>query len=67
MSLKAFHVVFVGACILVAMLVGGWGVREFLNSESVSGLALGILFFAFGFALLGYGLRFVRKMEELGI
>ena len=33
----------------------------------VGPLALGLFFFAFGFVLLGYGLKFISKVEELGI
>ena len=67
MSLKAFHVFFIAVSILLAMLVGGWGVRQFMIDESVEGLAVGVFFFAFGFVLLAYGLKFVRKISELGI
>lgn len=67
MSLKAFHILFIAVSILLAMFVGGWGVRQYLASQGVASLALGLFFFAFGFVLLGYGLRFIRKVEELGI
>ena len=67
MSLKAFHIVFIAVSILLAMIVGGWGVREYLVDESVGGLVVGVFFFVFGFVLLVYGLKFVRKVSELGI
>ena len=67
MSLKAFHIFFICASILLAMVVGGWGVRQYMVDESVGGLVLGVFFFIFGFVLLAYGLKFVRKMSELGI
>ncbi len=67
MSLKAFHILFIAVSILLAMFVGGWGVRQYLMSQGAELLALGLFFFAFGFVLLGYGLKFIRKVEELGI
>lgn len=67
LSLKAFHIFFIAVSILLGMFVGGWGVRQYLINDSVGSLALGLLFFASAFVLLAYGLRFIRKVEELGI
>jgi len=67
MSLKAFHIFFIAICILLGMFVGGWGVRQYLADHSLSSLALGILFFASAFLLLVYGIKFIDKIEELGI
>lgn len=67
MSLKAFHVVFIVASILLSFLVGAWGVREFQLDGSGVSLAIGVLFYVSGFALVGYALKFVRKVRELGI
>lgn len=67
MSLKAFHLFFIAVSILLGMFVGGWGVRHYLDSGDLSSLALGILFFASAFVLLAYGLKFINKVEELGI
>jgi len=67
MSLKSFHILFIAASILLGMLVGAWGVRRYLETGDASGLTLGLLFFASAGVLLWYGLRFLRKVEELGI
>lgn len=67
MSLKAFHLFFIAVSILLGMFVGGWGVRQYLMSDSVGSLAVGALFFVSAFVLLAYGLKFIRKVEELGI
>ena len=67
MSLKAFHIFFIAISILLGMFVGGWGVRQYLMNDSVGSLALGALFFASAFVLLAYGLKFIAKIEELGI
>ena len=67
MSLKAFHVVFIIASILLSFLVGAWGIQEYRLEDSTTGLALAVLFYAAGIGLVVYALRFVRKVKELGI
>ncbi len=67
MSLKAFHIFFIAVSILLGMFVGGWGVRQYLMNDSIGSLALGVLFFVSAFILLAYGLKFIQKVEELGI
>lgn len=67
MSLKAFHIFFIAVSILLGMFVGGWGVRQYLMNDSFGSLALGVLFFASAFVLLAYGLKFIDKVQELGI
>ena len=67
MSLKAFHIFFIAVSMLLGMFVGGWGVRQYLMNDSGGSLALGIFFFASAFVLLAYGLKFISKIEELGI
>ena len=67
MSLKAFHIFFIAVSILLGMFVGGWGVRQYLMNDSLASLALGIFFFSSAFVLLAYGLKFIEKVEELGI
>ncbi len=66
MSLKIFHLVFVALSILMAALVGGWGVNRYLADGGSGDLALGITFFLSGAALLVYGVRVVRKFREIG-
>ncbi len=67
LSLKAFHIFFIAVSILLGMFVGGWGVRQYMINDSVGSLALGVFFFVSAFVLLAYGLKFIRKIEELGI
>jgi len=67
MSLKAFHVFFIAASILLGTLVGGWGVRRYVEAGDAGSLALGLFFFASAGVLFWYGLRFLRKVEELGL
>lgn len=67
MSLKAFHILFIAASILLGMLVGGWGVQRWVEAGEAGSLAVGLVFFASAAVLLWYGLRFLRKVEELGL
>ena len=66
MSLKFFHLVFIALSILMAVLVGGWGVNRYLADGSTSELVLGIGFFLAAVALLVYGVKVVRKFREIG-
>lgn len=67
MSLKAVHVFFITCSVLLSFLVGAWGLRQYLADGGTSGLAIGVFFYLVGFALVAYGLRFLRKIKELGI
>lgn len=67
MSLKAVHIVFIVACILLCFLVGAWGVQQYRAQGDGAGLAIGLLFYFSGLVLVVYGLKFVRKIRELGI
>jgi hypothetical protein len=66
MSLKIFHLVFIALSVLMAAVVGGWGVNRYLAGDGASGLALGLGFFVAGALLLVYGVRVVRKFREIG-
>lgn len=65
MSLKAFHLVFVSLSLLMALAVGAWGLHEFLHHGDDGALALGVLCFALGPALMVYGVRVARKFRQL--
>ena len=67
LSLKGFHIFFIAVSILLGMFVGGWGVRQYLLNDQLGSLMLGVLFFVSAFILLAYGLKFIRKVDELGI
>ena len=67
LSLKGFHIFFIAVSILLGMFVGGWGVRQYLLNDELGSLMLGALFFVSAFILLAYGLKFIRKVDELGI
>ena len=65
MSLKIFHLVFIALCILMAALVGGWGVNRYLADGDATGLALAVGFFLTGAVLLVYGVKVLRKFREI--
>tara|TARA_Y100000994_G_C15689389_1_gene440899 strand:+ start:1582 stop:2073 length:492 start_codon:yes stop_codon:yes gene_type:complete len=66
MSLKAFHVIFVIASILLGLGVGGWGIHQFRTNDDVGLLALGIIFLAMGILLMIYGKRMLKKTKNIG-
>lgn len=67
MSLKSFHVVFICASIVLCFMVGAWAIQQYRLSAETGHLPLAVVFYAGGVALVAYGLRFVRKIRELGI
>ena len=66
MSLKTFHLVFIALSVLMAAVVGGWGISRHLSGDSGDGLALGIGFILLGAAMLVYGVKVLRKFREIG-
>jgi hypothetical protein len=65
MSLKAFHVFFIIISILLTVLVGVWGVHQYVVHESGRSLALGGIFFFSGLGLVVYLTWFFAKLKEL--
>ena len=65
MSLRAFHVFFIVLCILLTGLVGGWGLREYMNGAGAGALWLSGVFLVGGVALVVYGVRFFKKLSAL--
>ena len=65
MSLKAFHVFFVGVATLCALGFGAWAVGDYLRTGKGGTLALGIASFAATAALVWYGLWFLRKLKNV--
>lgn len=65
MSLKAFHIVFVILTTVLSLFVALWGIREFAQQKSVSGLALGLVFLAAAIALMVYGRKVWAKFKEI--
>ena len=66
MSLKAFHLIFVIASILLGLGVGGWGVQEYRSQGELGPLVIGVIFFSMGIALFFYGRRMLKKTKDIG-
>lgn len=65
MSLRAFHIAFIVVSIALSVVVAAWGVREYLAGGGASPLVVGIGAAAAGTALVVYGARYFRKLQEL--
>jgi hypothetical protein len=65
MSLKAFHIVFVAASILLAFFVGVWLLHDYQATREVAELVMGILCVLAGVGLVFYGRSILRKLKHI--
>ncbi len=66
MSLKSFHVVFIGSAFLLAVFLGVWWIKEyFVRTHQVIDLALGAAAIAGAVGLVVYGRYFARKLKNI--
>lgn len=65
MSLKAFHIFFIAASILLALGVGVWGIYAHLQEANVSLLLFGIGSLLVGALLGAYGVKVLRSLRRL--
>ena len=65
MSLKAFHIVFVAASILVSILYGVWAVFMYLTEGGLLLLASGMAAFLVAVALILYGGTVLKKFRDV--
>lgn len=66
MSLKAFHIVFITASVLLAFGVGAWELQAYLQGGRWYELAFGIGAALAGCGLLVYGRYFLKKLKNIG-
>ena len=66
MSLKAFHLVFITAAILLAFGFGVWLSRNFFSGGGVVNLVSALLSFAAGIGLIVYECYFLKKTKDVG-
>ncbi len=66
MSLKAFHIFFIIASILLAVVFGFWAVDDYSRSASGVHLTLGVGSFIASGLLVWYGVWFLRKLKSVG-
>jgi hypothetical protein len=65
MSLKAFHIVFIGASILLSLWVAGWQVMVFRSSHRPVDLLFAGLALVMGIALVFYGKYVMKKLKDI--
>lgn len=65
MSLKAFHLVFIAASILMSVFVGAWGVGQYRAGGGGGAMTLSIGSFLLGGVLAVYGVSVYRKLQAL--
>ena len=65
MSLKAFHLLFVCASVLLALGFGVWELNSFAASRATGELVLGIGSLLTGVTLVGYGRYFLKKLKNI--
>ena len=65
MSLKAFHLVFVTASVLLSFGVSAWEIRAFQQGGRWGDLLFGTGAAVAGVALLVYGRYFLKKLKHI--
>jgi hypothetical protein len=65
MSLKAFHVVFIAASILLAFGFAAWCFVQYADTRRATELIYGISSAAIGLVLIGYGKYVLRKLRHI--
>jgi hypothetical protein len=65
LGLKSFHVFFICVSIVLCLLVGAWGLQQWIQTENDTGLAMAIVFFLSGAALVVYAVRYFGKLNRL--
>ena len=64
MSLKAFHVVFITASILLAFGFGAWLLKQYFGpAPEKLNLVVAVASFAVGLGLIAYERRFLKKTK----
>ena len=66
MSLKAFHLIFIVASILLAFGFATWSLMDYYSAHGVAGdLTRGLCSLAAGLALVVYEVYFLRKFKNV--
>lgn len=65
MSLKAFHIVFIMASVLLALGLGVRCLQEYLHEDARMQLVWGLLSFGAAVLLVVYGSRFLKKFKDV--
>ena len=67
LSLRSFHIFFVVIAILMADVFGIWAVWDYASHGRLLYLLLGVISLVGGMAMIGYGIWFVRKVDQARI
>ena len=65
MSLKAFHVVFIFASIVLAFGVAAWSLMNFSDGGRRSDLIYGLVSALAGVGLIAYGVYVLKKLKHI--
>ena len=65
MSLKAFHVIFITAAVLLAFGFGAWMSNVHRDSQAASDFNMGVGSIVVGVALVIYEVYFLRKLKKV--
>jgi ABC-type uncharacterized transport system permease subunit len=65
MSLKAFHLIFVTASVLLAFGFAAWSLMNYAEAKQAVDLAYGIGSAVIGLGLVVYGRYFLRKLKHI--
>jgi len=65
MSLKALHIVFIVASIVLALGFGAWSLNEYFHGAARSNLWFGIGSLVAGLLLIVYGKAVLRKLKDI--
>ena len=65
MSLRTFHLVFIGVSVVLAAFVAAWAGQQFQAAQGVGYAVTAALSLAAGGGLIAYGAAFQRKTKQL--
>ena len=65
MSLKAFHIVFIAASIVLALGFAAWSLSNYFKDRRTLDLVFGLLSLAAGISLVIYGKYVLRKLKNI--
>jgi hypothetical protein len=67
MSLKTFHIFFIGVSAVFTFLFAEWSNTQFIVTGSVAYLIAGVLSAIAGGGLIWYAYRFLRKLKKVSL
>ncbi len=65
MSLKAFHIVFITASVLLAFWFGWFELSRYSDSKTSADLWFGVGSCVTGVSLIAYGIYFLKKLKNI--